>query len=109
MCNLGSSWSWFITAGLSSASIAKKHKCEVVYSTGGSPCAHIAGYMCSKLTGLKWIAELQDPIVGSWMKHSKIEKKFNSYIERIIAENADACLLYTSVGSTRKDKKCAGK
>src|SRR5512142_784806 len=41
-------WSWAITAYLAGARIIRKQKPELVYSTGGAYCAHLAGYWLSR-------------------------------------------------------------
>jgi hypothetical protein len=88
------SWSWFASAGPVAAAWARRAGAGLIYSTSGAPSAHLAGWVCARLTGLPWLAEFQDPILfGNAQKPG--ERLYNAFVERIVAANADAVVFVT--------------
>lgn len=94
MC-VNCTWSWSLSAGLAAAGIAKRHGAEMIYSTGGPWSAHIAASLCAGRTGLPWIAEFQDPLVGDWMNQRKNQPKLGAWVERYVNRRADAVVYMT--------------
>lgn len=93
--NLESEWSWFLTAFLRGLLLCRKHRPELIYSTGGPASAHLAAGLVARRTGLPWIAELQDPIVFKDWSRSKTALKIHSWLERFIMENASEVVFLT--------------
>ena len=58
-----SQWSWAMPAFIHGYRLIKAGKIDLVYSTGGAWSAHLAGLWIKKATGIKWIAEIHDPLV----------------------------------------------
>jgi len=58
-----SQWSWAIPAFIHGLKLIRDGKVDLVYSTGGAWSAHLAGLWLKKSTGVKWIAEIHDPLV----------------------------------------------
>ncbi|HEY6093498.1 MAG TPA: glycosyltransferase [Gallionellaceae bacterium] len=95
--------SWALPATLRSLWLIRKHKPTVVYSTGGAYSAHIAGLWLKKLTGIKWIAEIHDPMVFGGGKKSRNEK-YMARLEGEICRHADLVWWFTegALESARK-------
>ncbi len=55
--------SWAIPAFIHGLKLIRDGKVDLVYSTGGAWSAHLAGLWLKKSTGVKWIAEIHDPLV----------------------------------------------
>jgi len=91
--NLESEWSWFVSASIRGYFLYRRYKPEVVYSTGGTASAHIAGEIISRLTGLPWIAETQDPLMHDegWRRGKRVKAVY-LWIEKRICRNADVFL-----------------
>jgi hypothetical protein len=68
---LQSQSSWAFPAVVRSLWLIHKQRPSVIYSTGGAYSAHHAGYWLKKLTGIKWIAEIHDPMVIAGGKKSR--------------------------------------
>ncbi|MCI5133226.1 MAG: glycosyltransferase, partial [Candidatus Electrothrix sp. EH2] len=64
---------------------------EVLYSTGGSASAHLAGLLIKRWTGCTWIAETQDPLVHDqgWRRGKRVLRIYNA-LEQQICHHADA-------------------
>lgn len=58
-----SQWSWSIPAFIHGYKLIRAGKIDLVYSTGGAWSAHLAGLWLKRITRVKWIAEIHDPMV----------------------------------------------
>jgi glycosyltransferase involved in cell wall biosynthesis len=95
LINLESEWSWFAPALLRGLMLCRKRRPDLIYSTGGPPCAHLAAGLLARWTKIAWIAELQDPIVFKGWRRSKAALKLNSQLERFILGEASAVVFLT--------------
>lgn len=91
---LQSQSSWVFSAVIRSLWLIHKHRPTVIYSTGGAYSAHHAGYWLKRLTGIKWIAEIHDPMVVPGGKKSRNER-FMAKLEGYICRNADLVWWFT--------------
>lgn len=100
---LQSQSSWVLPAVVRSLWLIHKHRPSVIYSTGGAYSAHHAGYWLKKLTGIKWIAEIHDPMVVESGKKARNER-FMAKLEGYICRNADLVWWFTegALESARK-------
>lgn len=97
-----SQWSWTIPAVFHGVVWIKKYKISVIYSSGGAWSAHLAGWCLKRLTGVRWIAEIHDPLVqhsvttdpGSLSKRSR-EEIVRQKIENLICTNSTLCWWFT--------------
>lgn len=88
-------WSWSLPATLRSLWLIRKYKPTVLYTTGGAYSAHLAGYWIKRLTGIKWIVEVHDPMVKPGTIPSNRDDKLNAYIEGCICKYADLAWWFT--------------
>ncbi len=67
---LESEWSWCFTAAWRGQTLCRRQRPALIYSTGGSIGAHLAAWYIARRTGIRWIAETQDPLVHDreWRK-----------------------------------------
>lgn len=88
--NLESEWSWGLLASLRGLLICRQLRPELVYSTGGSASAHVAGLLIKRWTGIRWLAETQDPLVHDqgW-RRSRLALLLYTNLERRICQQAD--------------------
>jgi glycosyltransferase involved in cell wall biosynthesis len=94
-------WSWAITAYFISANIIRKRKPVLIYSTGGSYSAHLAGYWLACKFGLPWIAEIHDPMIFPGLTKSRMRRRFSAWLEGIICKHADAVWWFTEEALAR--------
>lgn len=90
-----SQWSWALPAALRSLWLIHKYKPTVLYSTGGAYSAHLAGYWVKRLTGIRWIVEVHDPMVKPGTVPATRDEKMNAYIEGRICMHADLAWWFT--------------
>ncbi len=95
LIDLDSQWSWFPLAVLRGLAFCAKKRPDLVYSTGGPVSAHIAAAMLSRLAGLPWIAELQDPLVYGDFSRGGLARKVNRWVENLIFRKASAVIFLT--------------
>jgi glycosyltransferase involved in cell wall biosynthesis len=88
-------WSWSLPATMRSLWLIHKYKPTLLYSTGGAYSAHLAGYWIKRLTGIKWIVEVHDPMVKPGTTPSTRDEKMNAYIEGCICKSADLAWWFT--------------
>jgi hypothetical protein len=91
---LQSQASWVFPAVFRSLWLIYKRRPDVIYTTGGAYSAHHAGYWLKRLTGIKWIAEIHDPMVVASGKKSRNEL-FMAKLEGYICRNADVVWWFT--------------
>ena len=109
-----SQWSWAITAFVHGFRLIRSGQIDVVYSTGGAWSAHLAGLWLKKVTGIKWIVEVHDPLVirkspedDGQEKPKNRDARFRQYLEKQIIQFAnfvwwftDGALHYAKVRNT---------
>ena len=88
-------WSWAIPATLRSLWIIYRYRPSVLYSTGGSYSAHLAADWIKRLTGIKWIAEIHDPMVKPGTTPHSRNEKLMAYIEGRVCKNANLAWWFT--------------
>ena len=98
--NLESEWSWFFLTSIRGYFLCRRFRPEVIYSTGGTASAHLAAEIISRLTGLPWLAETQDPLVHDqdW-RRGKTVLRLYIWLEQRICRKADAFIFLS--GSAR--------
>ena len=90
LINLESEWSWWFLASLRGFVLCRRLHPEVIYSTGGSASAHVAALLIKQWTGIRWLAETQDPLVHDhdWQR-SRTVLKIYTVLEKKICARAD--------------------
>lgn len=91
-----SQWSWAIPATLRSLWLIYRYRPAVLYSTGGAYSAHLAADWIKRLSGIKWIAEIHDPMVKPGMTPRTRDEKFQAYIEGRVCKAADLVWWFTA-------------
>lgn len=97
-----SQWSWAMPAFMHGYKLIRNGQIDLVYSTGGAWSAHLAGLWLKKVTGVKWIAEIHDPLVirkspvdeGSERPKNR-DARFRHYLEKQIIRYADFAWWFT--------------
>lgn len=97
-----SQWSWAIPAFIHGRKLIRLGQVDLVYSTGGAWSAHLAGLWLKKSTGIKWIAEIHDPmVIRKSPEDVGIEKpknrdaQFRQYLEKQIIRFSDFAWWFT--------------
>ena len=86
--------SWALSATFHSLLQIWKKRPDVIYSTGGAYSAHLAGYWLKKITGIKWIAEIHDPMVIAGSTDNR-NTRYIAKLEGLICRNADLVWWFT--------------
>ena len=55
--------SWTLPAAVKGLSLVRSREFELVYSSGGGWSAHLAAAWIKRRTGIRWIAEIHDPMI----------------------------------------------
>jgi hypothetical protein len=104
--DLESEWSWFIRASQKGIKLCKKYQPEMIYSTGGPACAHLAASKIAEETGIPWIAELQDPIIHDAEYHrSKRAFRYYTRLEKLIRKKSCATLFMCDAARQNCDRR----
>lgn len=97
-----SQWSWAMPAFIHGLRLIRSGQIDVVYSTGGAWSAHLAGLWLKKITGIKWIVEVHDPLVirtspadDGMGKSKSRDAQFRQYLEKQIIGFADFVWWFT--------------
>jgi len=92
---LQSQWSWMPAAVFSAWLEIRRARPELIYTTGGAYSAHWAGYWIKKLTGVKWIAEIHDPMLFPGTIPATRNLQFQLKLEGMICREADLVWWFT--------------
>jgi glycosyltransferase involved in cell wall biosynthesis len=90
-----SSWSWWLSAYLKGRRLARGRKFDLIYSTGGAFAAHIAGAALKRATGIRWLAEVHDPMVVPGTTPATPQQKMQAQVETMICGEADIAIWFT--------------
>lgn len=90
-----SSWSWWLSAYLKGRALTRERKFDLVYSTGGAFAAHVAGAALKRATGIRWLAEVHDPMVVPGTVPATAQQKMQARVETEICRQADVAIWFT--------------
>ncbi len=91
-------WSWQFTARVRGWLWAKKHKPELVFSTGGPASAHEAARWIAKQLNLPLVCEFQDPLPFQYPPTDTRIHEYHLQLETQLASEANA-LIYLTQGA----------
>ncbi|MDT7521936.1 glycosyltransferase [Rhodoferax sp. TBRC 17198] len=90
-----SSWSWWLSAYVKGRLLARDRKFDLIYSTGGAFAAHLAGNALKRTLGVRWLAEVHDPLVMPGSEPVSKQELMQAEVERIICTHADVAIWFT--------------
>ncbi len=90
-----SSWSWWISAYLKGRVLARQRKFDLIYSTGGAFAAHLAASALKRSLGVRWLAEVHDPLVMPGREPHSAQECLQAEVERMICTDADIAIWFT--------------
>lgn len=107
LCQVESSWSWWLSAYCKGRWLAHRQPFDLVYSTGGAFAAHVAARQLKKALKVPWMAEVHDPLVNPAHLSDvpmSAQQKMQADIERHICTDADIAIWFTdqALESARK-------
>lgn len=92
---LDATWSWFIFAVPVGVIRVWVFKPDGIYVTGGAVSSHATGLLISRLTGVPFVSEFQDPIVYQLNPKKKTEKRYNLWLEKKVMKYAGKVIFLT--------------
>jgi glycosyltransferase involved in cell wall biosynthesis len=93
-----SSWSWWLTAYIKGLWLARNRKFDLIYSTGGAYAAHVAGMRLKRALGVRWLAEVHDPLVTPGREGAadlSAQEQLQAQVEYWICAGADVAIWFT--------------
>lgn len=99
---LSSQSSWTLPAALLGIRLVRQGKVDMIYSAASAWSASYAAWWIKKMTGVKWIAEIHDPMVirdnptddGIAPRKTR-DKRFQQKLEQLICQDADHVWWFT--------------
>ena len=91
-----SSWSWWLSAYLAGRRLCRQRRFDLIYSTGGAFAAHVAGAALKRATGIRWLAEVHDPMVVPGSTPGNAQQRMQARVEAEICQLADAAVWFTA-------------
>jgi len=87
--------SWNLTAIPAAIRIVRRHRIDVVLTTSPPGSVHFVGAAAKRATGVRWVADLRDPLVGH--PHRNVERllartkdRLRALVSHTVARRADA-------------------
>lgn len=93
---LQSQWSWALPAFVRGYFFLRRHPDCIVYSTGGAYSAHLAASWLKRWLGVRWIAEIHDPMVRPGEVPRTRDERFQARLESTICTQADHVWWFTN-------------
>lgn len=102
LIGLSSQSSWTIPAAIMGIRLVRQGKVDIVYSAASAWSASYAAWWIKKITGVKWIAEIHDPMVirddprddGTRPRKTR-DGRFQQKLEHLICQDADLAWWFT--------------
>jgi glycosyltransferase involved in cell wall biosynthesis len=90
---------WVPLALVAALRLRRRHTLHAVLTSGPPHSAHLVGLWLKRLTGIRWIADLRDPWVGSPQVplglRSDVSDRIEARMERAVVHAADRLVLLT--------------
>jgi glycosyltransferase involved in cell wall biosynthesis len=83
---------WVPYATAAAAKVISEHGAGTVISTSPPVGSHVAAYWLKKRYGLKWIADLRDPILGNPGRARSWARRYDAMLEHAVFASADAVI-----------------
>ena len=98
---------WVPIAVIKALDIMKKQRIDLVYTTSPPHSEQMVGYLLKKITKVKWIADLRDPIMDNISTNSLalLEKKFHFKLENLVSTNADRIVVNTGIAKKKLERR----
>jgi len=112
LLGLQSQWSWALPAFVRGYFFLRQHPDCIVYSTGGAYSAHLAASWLKRWLGVRWIAEIHDPMVRPGDVPRTRDARFQARLEHTICKNADRVWWFTDgalASAQRRNPQLAGR
>ncbi|WP_342617703.1 glycosyltransferase [Rhodoferax sp. GW822-FHT02A01] len=90
-----SSWSWWLSAYIKGLLLLRARKFDLIYSTGGAFAAHVGAAALKRTTGVRWLAEVHDPMVTPGSVPTTPQQKMQARVETTICREADVAIWFT--------------
>lgn len=110
--NGGGKWSWALTASMCALYVSIRHKCKLIFTTGGPASAHLAGVFASFFTRGNLICELQDPMTGDCIGRNSRSAMLLGFSEMLIVNKANKVVYVTNAAANyarNKYNNCKSK
>jgi hypothetical protein len=88
-------WSWLLGAVPAGLSMLRRYRPQVIWSTYPIATAHLIGYALHRLTGLPWIADMRDPMVGVDYPASGSVRSAYLWVERLTIRHSSMVVCTT--------------
>ena len=89
---------WLPFAVSAGIKLIRRHEIDVIYTTSPPHSAHLAGHVLSRLTGLPWVVDYQDPwSLDPWKQEIRpsLEQWVHIQMERGVLDRADRLIFNT--------------
>lgn len=75
----------------------KRYGIPVIYTSSPPHSEQLIGFILKKMTGVKWVADLRDPMIDNIasMYWNSIDRNVHTALEKMIVDNADIILVNT--------------
>lgn len=87
---------WLLPALLEGCRILRQHDIRLIYSTSDPFTAHIVGYLLSRVSRRRWVADFRDPWTqyGQYYKYQgNCRKRLDEFVERVLITTPDAVIV----------------
>jgi len=102
---LDPTWHWQPLAVRSGLGLIRRLGMDTVYSTGGPPVAHTVARAIAEREDVKWLAEIQDPLIHGYCAGHEDEYRKLVHTEKAIYRDADRMIFLTRAAREATEKR----
>jgi len=108
-CRIDPTWYWHSAAISRGAGICRPQHVDTIYSTGGPPVAHSVAAALARRFGLRWLAEVQDPLIHGYCAGHDDELQKLLQVERMMYDSADRMIFLTKSALSATEQRIGRK
>jgi hypothetical protein len=98
-------WYWHFVATPVGIWICRQQHIDTIYSTGGPPVAHTVAGTIAKWCTVRWMAEVQDPLIHGYCAGHDDELHKLLQVERSVYDRADQMIFLTEHAMQATEKR----
>jgi hypothetical protein len=98
-------WYWYPLGVLMGMWICRRRPVDTLYSTGGPPVVHAVARTLSRLFAIRWLAEVQDPLIHGYCARHQEELRKLQEVEQSMYRDATRVIFLTQAAMAETEKR----
>lgn len=109
LVNLESAFWWWVSGGVVGLRVTRRRHFDLIYSSGGALCGHLAAAWVARRRGIPWVAEIRDPLSYEAEHRGWLNRRVVTWAERMIHRRATGVVYLTKTACARAQQRVGGR